>query len=186
MDAWPGFLLLIQATQIKVLRELRSPCSLSHITATTVSVSFWQEGAPFEGLAPNKRRGVGSRQACCPRAEQGHSWPDRPARHPNRTADARRHLVPSPGVAVGQPPAQACPPSKKGGLGKRLYQIISPPPHHLLSIGGEGLGWCPPAQTPEPGARCCRGPAGVTVGPRPAPLGVASARGSTPHVDSEC
>lgn len=127
MDPWPGFLLLFQATQIQVLRELRSPCSLSHVTAAMVSVSFCQEGAPFEGLAPSRRRGVGSRQACCPRAEQGHGWPDRPARHPNHTADARQHLVPSLGVAVVQPPAQACPPSKKGSLRKRLYQTISAP-----------------------------------------------------------
>ena len=146
MDPWPGFLLLFQATQIRVLRGLRSPCGLSHVTAAMVSVSFRQEGAPFEGLAPSKRRGEGSWQACCPRAEQGHGWPDRQARHPNCTADAGRHLVASPGVAVVQPPAQACPPSKKGGLGKRLYQTISPPIHHLLSIGGEGLGRCPPAR----------------------------------------
>ena len=69
VGAWPGFLLLIQAARIQVLRELRSPCGLSHITVATVSISFWQEGAPFEGLALNKRRGVGSLQARCPGAE---------------------------------------------------------------------------------------------------------------------
>ena len=90
-------------------------------------VSFWQEGAPSKGLALNKRRGVGSLQACCPGAKQGHGWPDRLAGHLNCTADARRHLVPSPGFATVQPAPQACPPSKKGGLGQRLYRLSAHP-----------------------------------------------------------